>query len=267
VPTVSVHAYGFAGTIRPRDAATLFEPPAKVRVGKTIAVACLPDDRFVVVQDFGAIVFFGVDQAERDAYLAKLLEKLPPEPHAPFVDDFLLEVRPGEEPTATFDRAVVPTLDVALIEIIALVLAQSVGMDYYDLDIDELFQRVSALSTRLAEHGVLRGRPRVLTRIIGSILVTRNQIASTLSLLDAPAITWEREASDRLYRAMRVTFEIEDRYRAIQHKLETIQDNLQIIVDLVQHRRAQVLETIVIVLIAFEILMGLLSTLGIGGRH
>jgi uncharacterized Rmd1/YagE family protein len=65
---------------------------------------------------------------------------------------------------------------------------------------------------------------------------------------------------------MRTTFEIEDRYRTQNHKLGVIQDNLEIIVDLVQSRRATALEATVVVLILFEIVMGLLGFFGVG-RH
>ena len=264
---VPVHAYGFAGTLRPKDGAGCIGPSTNVRVTKTFAIANHGDGRWTVVHDFGAVVFFGFDEAARAACVKIILEKQGTlEPHPPLLDDYLIDVRPGETPSATFDRAIVPELDEAAVEIISLVLAQSVAMDYYEEDVTALFARVAALATRLAAEGKLRQRGRELARFVGNILVTRNQIAMTLSLLDAPAVTWEREALDRLYRAMRTTFEIEDRYRTQSHKLSVIQDNLAIVVDLVQSRRATALEWIVILLILVELLLGLLGFFGIG-RH
>ena len=267
MPVVPVHAYGFAGTLRPKDGAGCIGESTHVRVTKTLAIASHGEDRWTVVHDFGAVVFFGFDEASRAACIKTILEKQGSnEPHPPLLDDYLVEVRPGESPSATFDRAIVPVLDEATVEVISLVLAQSVAMDYYEEDVGIMFARVAALSSGLAAEGKLRQRGRELARFIGSILVTRNQIAMTLSLLDAPGVTWEREASDRLHRAMRTTFEIEDRYRTQSHKLSVIQDNLEIIVDLVQSRRATVLEATVIVLILFELLMGLLGFFGVGRR-
>lgn len=267
MPVVSVHAYGFAGTLRPKDAAGCIGDPTQVRVTKTLAVANLGDGRWTVVHDFGAVVFFGFDEAARAACIQTILAKqASKEPHPPLLDDYLVEVRPDEPPSATFDRAIVPALDEATVEIIALVLAQSVAMDYYEEDVEEMFARVAALSSRLASEGRLHPRGRELSRFIGRILATRNQIAMTLSLLDAPGVTWEREASDRLHRALRTTFEIDDRYRTQNHKLGLIQDNLEIIVDLVQSRKATLLEATVIALILFEVVMGLLGFFGVG-RH
>jgi required for meiotic nuclear division protein 1 len=267
MPPVAVHAYGFAGTLRPKDGAGCIGPSTNVRVTKTLAIANHGDGRWTVVHDFGAVVFFGFDETARAACVKNILDTQgTAEPHPPLIDDYLVDVSPGAAPTANFDRAIVPELDEATVEIVSLVLAQSVALDYYEEDVTELFKRVAALSTRLADEGKLRQRGRELARFVGNILVTRNQIAMTLSLLDAPTVTWEREASDRLYRAMRTTFEIEDRYRTQNHKLGVIQDNLEIIVDLVQSRRATALEATVVVLILFEIVMGLLGFFGVG-RH
>ncbi|MEO7094552.1 MAG: RMD1 family protein [Polyangiales bacterium] len=267
MPLVAVHAYGFAGTLRPKDGAGCIGESTHVRVTKTLAIASHGDGRFTVVHDFGAVVFFGFDEAARAACIETILARQAlSEPHAPLLDDYLVDVRPGEPPSATFDRAIVPVLDEDTVEIVSLVLAQSVAMDYYEEDVTEMYARVAALSARLAAVGKLRERGRELARLIGSIMVTRNQVAMTLSLLDAPIVTWEREASDRLYRAMRTTFEIEDRYRTHTHKLGVIQDNLEILVDLVHTRRATALEATVIVLILFELVMGLLGFFGVG-RH
>jgi uncharacterized Rmd1/YagE family protein len=267
MPVVPVHAYGFAGTLRPKDVAACMGDTKDVRITKTFAIASHGEGRWTVVHDFGAVVFFGFEEASRAGCIAKILEKQgESEPHPPLLDDYLIDVRPGEPPSVTFDRAIVPDLDEPTVEIVSLVLAQSVALDYYEEDVTELFKRVAAMSHRLAIAGKPAQRGRELARFVGKILVTRNQIASTLSLLDAPSVTWEREASDRLYRAMRGTFEIEDRYRTQNHKIAVIQDNLEIIVDLAQSRRATVLEATVIILILFELVMGLLGFFGIG-RH
>ncbi len=255
---VPVHAYGIFATLRPKEVAAKFrwaeEPGARVRVTKTFAMLS-QRDRHVAVYDFGAIVFFDWPKEEREAFLATLLEALPPEPHPPLPDDFLVEVDPDAEPTIAFDRAVVPRLDAPVVDLVALVLAQSVGMDYYEEDVRALYARVDALASRLAEKGHVRLSEKELNLYIGNILAVRNQIAMTMSLLDAPDVTWEREIYDRMYRALRANFEIMDRYRTIEHKLGLIQENLTIVVNLFQHRRAHMLEWTIVILIAVEIVL------------
>ncbi|MGZ3448171.1 MAG: RMD1 family protein [Polyangiales bacterium] len=252
---VPVHAFGISATLRPKEVAALFdlEKCGAQRLTKTLALAEGPDGRFIVVHDFGAVVFFDWSKADREAFLTKLLATLPPEPHPPLLDDYLLEVRDDVEPKVGFDRTVVPVLNASTAEIVSLVLAQSVAMDYYEEDVRAAYGRVDQFASQLATKGKIALSEKQLNAFVGNVLATRNQIAMTLSLLDAPDLTWEREDFDRLYRALRHAFEIEDRYQTVQHKIELIQENLAIVVDLGQHRRARALEWIVIVLIAAEI--------------
>lgn len=260
VGSVPVHAFGIAATLRPRDVAALFgwdvnDP--RFRHTKTFAMARHDNGHFIVIYDFGAVVFFGCDKEEREAFMQKLLASVPPEPHPPLVDDYLVEVRDDVEPSVTFDRAIVPTLDASVVELLSLILAQSVAMDYYEEDVAAAYKRVEHFANSLAAHGKIRLPERDIHRFVGSTLVVRNQIAMTMSLLDAPSATWEREVYDRLYRNLRVAFEIGDRYQTIEHKIQLIQQNLEIVVDLVQYTRAKVLELIVIALIAFEVVLAL----------
>jgi uncharacterized Rmd1/YagE family protein len=209
------------------------------------------------VHDFGAVVFFDCSKDEREAFMSKLLASLPPEPHPPLVDDYLIEVREGADVAVNFDRAVIPALDNQVVELMSLILAQSVAMDYYEEDIAAAYSRVEQFANSLAARGAIKLSEREVNRFVGNILAVRNQIAMTLSLLDAPSATWERELYDRLYRQLRVAFEIGDRHQTLEHKIQLVQQNLEIVVDLVQYKRGKVLELTIIGLIAFEILFAL----------
>lgn len=165
-------------------------------------------------------------------------------------------------PQATFDRATVGSLDPGTLEVVALVLAQSVAMDYYEEDVQALHLDVETLATELSELGRTRRGQRELSRHVGRMLRTRNQIVMTLSLLDAPADTWEEEPLDRLHRAMRAAFEIDDRYRTLDQKMRLLQDNLEVVIGLAQHRRSAQLEVVVIALIALEIVLAIFERMG-----
>ncbi len=264
--TIPVFAFGIAATLRPREVAALFgwatEPAdPRYRMTKTFVMAQHSDGHYIVVYDFGAVVFFDCSKEERETFMSKLLASLPPEPHPPLLDDYLIEVREGSEPLVSFDRAIIPTLDGPIVELMSLILAQSVAMDYYEEDVAVAYKRVEQFANSLAERGAIRLSERSVNRFVGNILSVRNQIAMTLSLLDAPSATWERELYDRLYRHLRVAFEIGDRHQTLEHKIQLIQQNLEIVVDLVQYKRGKVLELTIIALIAFEIVITLTDKL------
>lgn len=262
---VPVHAFGIAATLRPRDLATQLgwiptdADDTRYRMTKTFAMARHDPDHWVVLFDFGAVVFFDCGKDERDAFMTKLLALLPPEPHPPLVEDYLVELREGASPSVAFDRVIVPEIDPTIVELLSVIVAQSVAIDYYEEDVRAIYRRVEQFTANLADRGSLRLPARDVNRIVGNVLAVRNQIGMTLSLVDEPPATWEREVYDRLYRALRNAFEIEDRHRAIEYKLQLIQQNLEIVVNLLQTRRGQVLEVTIILLIAFEIALTLLD--------
>lgn len=252
---VSVRAHAIAATLTPKELKDLFPPAVElVRVGKTRVVARYGPARWAAAYDFGAVVLFGLDDAERDAVVAALTAR---EPDEVLVESFSIELRAGADPEVHFDRVVAPALDERMIEVVSLVIAQSVAMEYYEADVDAIIGSIKSLSADLADRGRFRARDRELLSFIGRGMAMRTRVVHTLALLDAPALTWDSETLDRLYRALRASFEIEDRYRALDHKLGMIQDNLELLVDLSRRARSFALEVLVVVLIATELVLGL----------
>lgn len=253
---VPVRAFAFSATVQPKALADLFPPSAeRVRMTKTIAVLRYGPRAWVVVHDFGAVVFMGVETGEcrrmTDAVLAKVGEG----PKAKFEETFAIEVAPQEKPGVRFDRAVVPDLDGRTAIIVSLVVAQSVAMEYYESDMDALVAELEKRSKILATQGRWSGSAREMTRFIGEGMVMRSEIIHTLSLLDSPGVTWEHEELDRLYRELRAAFEIEERYRALDHELRITQDNMALMIDMARQRRFEFLEIVVAVFVALETLL------------
>jgi uncharacterized Rmd1/YagE family protein len=261
-----VCAFAVSATLQPRSSAALFPPEAeRVRVTKTRAVLRYPgrDGGWAVVHDFGALVFIGVDEGERARVMNALVASLAAEPHPPLEESFAVQIAPGSTPAVRFDRVVVGELDVRVVEILALVVAQSVAMEYYEGDVDALVVGLEQSSRALAAKGRLRGSARDMLRFIGRGMSTRTQVVHTLSLLESPGATWDDEALDRMYRGLRASFEIEERYRSLDHELGVVQDNLELLVDMVRHRHTLLLEIAVAVFVGAELLI-LLGELVLG---
>lgn len=269
MPTLAVHAYGFAATFRLKELATAFED-AEVKLEKDQLTARFPQkdgqERIAFFFDFGAMVVAGLDAQERDRLVKAVTGRHGPEPHAPLTEDFLVEVRPVSQVEVQFDRVVVPQATPAVLSIIALLLAQSVAMDYYEEDVREILTRTDAIVTTLQVAGRLPGRVQDLVKFIGSCIATKNGVISTLSLFDKPDATWEDRELDRLYNALRLELEIDDRFRGLEAKLRMIQENLVLLVDLSQQRSTWRLELTVVLLILFEVVIMLLQ-MWRGGGH
>jgi len=262
--TLQVRAFSFASTLSPKDLAPLLETASSsVRATKTQVVAeCTDPESWIVAYDFGAIAFIGVDDEKRDRVTKAVLGRIGPEPHPPMEEQMLIEVNAEAEPSqqamapgVSFDRVVVRALDRRLVELVALVVAQSAAMEYYEEDVDQILARLKEVSEHLAQTGKLSETPRDLLRFVGDGMSTHNQVVFTLSLLDTPQLAWEDEALDRIYRGLRGQFEIADRFRALDLKLRMIQDNFEIFVEITQERRNYRLELTVAILVALEVVL------------
>jgi uncharacterized Rmd1/YagE family protein len=253
---LAVRAFAVAATVQPRAVDGVFPADAeRVKVTKTIGIVRYGPTGWAVVHDFGAVVFIGVDETESRRVMAALVAQIGSEPRAPLEESFAVQVAPGTTPSVRFDRVVVGSLDARSVEIIALVVAQSVAMEYYEGDVDVLIGALEERSRTLAREGTLPGSARDLLKFIGRSVTMRTQVVHTLSLLESPGATWDDEALDRLYRGLRASFEIEERHLSLDHELRIVQDNLELMVDMVRQRRFILLEIAVAVFVGAELLV------------
>jgi uncharacterized Rmd1/YagE family protein len=263
VPVHPVNAYGFAATFKLRDLVPLFsvdgpqgtvEPKVKERL-----LASYGNGKFALAFDFGAVVFVGCEPAEQTRIVDELRRRFPGEPHPPLTESFLVESgAPSTE--VRFDRVLVPELTEGVVDIVGLILAQSVSMDYYASDVEQIEEQTDIITRRLETAGRI-GRVKHLIQFIGRCIAIRNDILSTLALFDKPDATWDNEPLDRLWEGMYRMLELDDRYKALEAKLHMFQDNLEVLVDLTRQRQTLRLEWIVVLLILFEIVVMLVQIL------
>jgi len=266
MPTYPVNAYGFSATFKLRELVPLFSSdPSQVRVKERL-IATLGEGRWALAYDFGAVVFVGVDEAEQKRLIEQLSKRLTGEPHPPLTETFCIDVQAGAATEARFDRVVVPELTTEVVDIVALILAQSVAMDYYARDVDQIEEETDRIAEYLRSAGRIPGRVKQLVQFIGLCIATRNDVISTLALFDKPDATWENEHLDRLWEGLYRMLELDDRYKALEAKLRMFQDNLVVLVDLARQRHTLQLELIVILLILGEGLLMLWQIL-LGAGH
>lgn len=270
MPLIPIVAYSFASTLKLKDLVPLFGA-GEARVEKDRLLATLgggknDGQRYVIAYDFGALVFVGVEPGEREKCVANVGAKLTGEPHPPLDESFFLEIVPDKPIEVRFDRVILPQLDVAAVEIVAEVLAQSVAMDYYADDVAEIEAETDRIAAELRKLGRVAGRVPNFQQFIGLCIATRNDVISTLALFDKPDATWENEQLDRLWNALRKMLELDDRYRALDAKLRMFQDNLVLLVDLARGRQTFVLEFAVAILIAMEMAIMVWQILATSGH-
>ena len=120
-----------------------------------------------------------------------------------------------------------------------------------------MFSRTGELVDHLEKTGTVKHWVRTLHRFIGEAVSTRSEVLSVLHLLDKPDEAWDDPAMDRIYDELRAEFDLVDRYHALEAKLTSVQEALELVLDVARDRRLFAIEASVMLLIVFEIVLSL----------
>ena len=95
------------------------------------------------------------------------------------------------------------------------------------------------------------------------ISLLKHDMVLDLRLLDKPNILWDNEVYELLYTRLSDMFELGDRFEVISYKLNTLKEDISMMMDLYNHKHSSFLEWIIIILIMVEVVMGFLGIFGV----
>jgi uncharacterized Rmd1/YagE family protein len=212
------------------------------------------------IYPFGAIVFRDVPQDVRDQELARLRKVRPGLTTQVVRETFSVR----EEPDARVDIVdgvlVVDKFTAERSALVALTVGQSAAMEYYERIVTRLFARTNVLTERLEKKGSVPFATRSLNKFIGEAINTRSEVIVVLTLLDKPDQVWDDPALDRIYGDLRSEFDLADRYEALEHKLNGVQEALELVLDVAREQRMWLLEVAIGLLIVVEVAIEILHS-------
>lgn len=143
------------------------------------------------------------------------------------------------------------------LNVIALAISQSVGLEHYEKRLDTLFSQ----SRRIVEsiHTFSFTRRSHLMQFAKRLALTRHDMVSNLLLLDKPNIVWDDAEAEALYTRLAFVLELYDRHEIALSKLSQIKEDVLLVMDIINHKKSEFLEWIIILLIGVEIVMGLIE--------
>jgi len=206
---------------------------------------------------FGAAVFRDVAPEAEEAELARL-RRAHPGLTAEVVREEFAVVETGREHSLSEGALHLDRLTPERARIVALTVAQSAAMEYYERIVERLSARTHALVGQLEARGTVPMWMRRHHRFIGEAIVTRTEVLGVLHLLDKPDEIWDDPVMDRLYADLRSQFDLADRYEAMESKLRSVQEALELVVDVARDRRMFLLEVAIAVLIVVELVAALM---------
>ncbi|EIW77231.1 DUF155-domain-containing protein [Coniophora puteana RWD-64-598 SS2] len=140
-------------------------------------------------------------------------------------------------------------------------LSQSTKISLFEELISNKIEDTKDIPDAIIQTGKIGMPHKEIMRKIGELFILRTNINSVGSVLDSPEVFWSYPDLQPLYDAARSYLEIPQRINLLNTRVEVLQDMLQLLKESVSSRHAERLETIVIVLIAIEIVLGVITIL------
>jgi uncharacterized Rmd1/YagE family protein len=220
-----------------------------------LAVA-IPGGGVGVLFRYGAVVLFGTPAEAMDKFVRALMPSVNAALSVPERDDAQILIRPEA------DGQVDPAGNIVLrertterLQLVADILAKSLVLSYYETRIAEIFDGIEPLAAMLREKGRAGARGKELLRHIGDVLLIQQKMVGRVETGEKPELLWEHPELERLYMRLAEEYELRDRDRALDRKLDVISRTVETLLGLVQTRSSLRVEWYIVLLIVAELLL------------
>lgn len=211
---------------------------------------------YAFVFDYGVVVFW---EREEESAL-QLISELRPfcsNPHERKIEDELqYQINSGKSEVRIRDDIIEAGLDSDMIRLsFSHAIAQSVKLEEFENAIQETIEKTRYIPESLAKSGKVPLGRKELSKERGKLFLTKSNIHLQYGLLDTPEFFWEYPELESNYLALIKYLEVRQRIDVLNQKLEVIQELLDMLADEQKHKHSSLLEWIIIILIAVEIVL------------
>jgi required for meiotic nuclear division protein 1 len=223
--------------------------PLTIRAGK---------QGYGVLFRYGAVVLFNLAPPEETELLATLTPLMVRPLATPETEEMDLTVdSSAQERVDPSGDIFVTALAPERLQIVADVLAKSVVLGHYESRLGAVFGRIEPLALALQRGGPSGSQVNELLREIGGVLLIQHKMVGHVEVLEKPDVLWEHPELERFYARLRDEYELRERERALNRKLELVSRTVATLLELIQNRRSLRVEWYIVLLILFEIALTL----------
>lgn len=229
---------------------------------ETLATAPLTlrllDGGTAVLFRYGAVITFDSSAAATKAFVETLMPNVVGPYKVREADETRLKVDPAaDEQIDPAGIMVVRDLSTVRLQVIADVLAKSLVLAHHETRIAAIFDRIEPLAAGLREKGLPGARGRDLLREIGDVLLMQHRMVGRVETGEKPELLWDHPELERLYLRFAEEYELRDRDRALNRKLELISRTAETLLGLVQSRSSARVEWYIVALIVAELVLSI----------
>lgn len=217
----------------------------------------VPFGPYMGVTTYGSAVFFDTPTELKNECLS-LLQQVVVDPvvDTKYTEEFTLSVDPRLAEWSKLDPDCMgfQRMDLRNMHVISTVLSQSVALDYYSNHVERTLETFCSLNQEMMETAnISKLNKQVLLQLVAENNIVMTEIISKLGVHERYDIAWKDAKYGHVWDFARTELEIETRFETLDMKLNLIQDNLKYFLEILQNRKSDFLEWIIIVLIAMEI--------------
>ena len=214
---------------------------------------------FLVAFRYGSVVFFNVaDDLVRDRYLKEIGRCALSSFQTSKSEDYSIIVDPRQRQWSqlSLDHLKLRCLDMNNIVVISSVLGQSVALDHYHTKVDLMLKDFSRINQEMEQTGNFNMPRKKLFQLVAQNNTTYSDSITKIKLLEKPSeAAWEYAHYGAIWDQLRSEFEVEERFQRLSLKMELMQNNVKYFLEILQNRKSDTLEWIIIILIAGEIIL------------
>ncbi len=224
----------------------------------------LDNNSVATVSRYGVVVFFNATNEREESFLRELMPLVSQPIATPQTETLALRVGPADDEGLESGVFVLRELTIERIQLVGWVLARSVVLAEYESRIVKDFDRVEPFAVELQTRGLGGRKMSELVAHIGSALLTELRLVGRVEVREKPELLWEHPELDPLFLRLQSEFELNDRFTALDRKIELISRTVNTVLTLLQNRRSLRVEWYIVALIVLEFLLSLYSLFGRG---
>jgi uncharacterized Rmd1/YagE family protein len=137
-------------------------------------------------------------------------------------------------------------------------LVQSVKLEAYEESIQKTVDNNRRIPNQLAKSGYISLSRRSISKRIGEIFIERSSVNLSSEYFDVPEYFWEYSNLETYYTMTEQFLDVPKRVAALNRRLDVLHEMFDMLNNQLQHRYSSMLETVIILLIAIEIVISLL---------
>lgn len=208
---------------------------------------------------YGAVVFFNVSRNGEETFLRSLVPWITRPYDNPETETLPIAIDSHHREGIEGDTLYLKDDQIERFQIVADILGKSTVLALYEAKVAQNFDRIEPFAVDLDRKARSGRNARELLRHIGGALLSEHTMVARVEVGDKPELVWERPDLERLYLRLEDEFEILERHRALERKLDLIARTAETALEVLQDRRNLRVEWYIVILIVLEILLTLYS--------